>query len=160
MRCRFKVHHARDVQAFSQRSRYTYRGHQWPWTTALEGWSEGHGVKYTAGLVWRTTRNPIRTLWAQRWVRALSERPRTAPAPDSARGVVFARAHAHADLGRENAVPPRLSLGWASPSRPRHRAPWEWGSRCRSPWSVCCSEQNSTCMQRTVSFTSKRHRSL
>ncbi len=44
-----------------------------------------------------------------------------------------------------------LSRGSASPSRCRCcRAPWEWGSRYRSPWSVCCSEQNSTCMHESM----------
>ncbi len=52
---------------------------------------------------------------------------------------------------RVDLVPPHLSRGSASPSRCRCcRAPWEWGSRYRSPWSVCCSEQNSTCMHESM----------
>lgn len=99
-------------------------------------------------MYYETLWEAVRTLWGQRWLRALSEAPHTAPAPNAARDVAFARV----GLGRESAVPPRLSLGWASPSRRWRWAPWEWGSRCRSPWSVCCSEQNSTFMHvRSVS---------
>lgn len=70
-------------------------------TTALEG-------RFTRlNMYYETLSEAVRTLWGQRWVRALSEDPHTAPAPNAARDVAFA----HVDLGRENAVPPRLSLG-------------------------------------------------
>lgn len=37
-----------------------------------------------------------------------------------------------------SAVPPHLSLGWASLSRPPLQTALGWGSRCRSPWLTYC----------------------